>query len=64
MVSAVFGVILSALGLWGVFRWSAELVQFLKGMFPISLVFAGVIAIVAGISSFSTKTPPGAKKKL
>jgi hypothetical protein len=62
MLSAIFGLGAVALGLWGMWLWSVDLIHFLKGVLPISLFFAGIIAIIAGLSNLSSKTPPGSKK--
>jgi hypothetical protein len=63
MLSAIFGLGAVALGLWGMWTWSVDLIHFLKGLLPISLFFAGIIAIIAGLSSLSPKTPPDSKKR-
>jgi hypothetical protein len=58
VLSAVFGFIAILLGLWGVQSWSGDLWHFLKGIVPVSLVFAGLIAIIAGLAP---KAPPSKK---
>jgi len=62
MLSTFFGIAAIVLGLWGVSAWTTELLSFLKGMIPISLVFAGIIALIAGLSRLNTPHPAGAKK--
>ena len=51
MVSVLFGLFAIGLGLIGMFSWPGDLVHFMKGMIPISLFLAGVIAVIAGLSS-------------
>jgi hypothetical protein len=64
MLSALFGLITILLGLYGMWRWHAELLAFLKGIGPMSLVFAGIVALVAGLSRISpVKAPPSSKKE-
>jgi len=62
MLSLFFGLVAVVLGLWGSCLWTADLLHFLKGMFPISLFFAGIIAIIFGLARSSSRTPPGSKK--
>ena len=61
MLSTLFGVVAVLGGLWGMHLWFGDMVHFFKGMLPMSLFFAGIIAIIAGISS-SSKPPSGPKK--
>jgi hypothetical protein len=63
MLSAIFGLGAVVLGLWGMYTWGLDLIHFLKGMIPISMFFAGIIAIIAGFSSLSSKRPPSGSKK-
>ena len=63
MLSAIFGLGAVFLGLWGMHIWGVDVINFLKGMIPISLFFAGIIAIIAGFSNLSTKRPPSGSKK-
>ena len=63
MLSAIFGLGAVVLGLWGMWTWGTDLVHFIKGMLPISLCFAGIIAIIAGLSNLSPKNPPPGPKK-
>ncbi len=60
MLSSLFGVLAILGGLWGMKTWFGDLVHFLKGSVPLSLLFAGIIAVIAGLSSH--KPPPGSKK--
>lgn len=55
MVSIAFGVLAVLAGLYGMKIWSSETLHFLKGLLPISLFFAGLIAIIAGASRSSTR---------
>ena len=63
MLSALFGLAAILLGLWGMWIWGIDLIHFLKGMIPISLFFAGLIAVIAGLSNLSPKNPPPGSKK-
>ena len=63
MLSAFFGVVAAALGFWGVWIWRHEFVQFLKGMVPISLFMAGILALIIGLASVLTKPHPMLRKK-
>jgi len=62
MLSFLFGLIAVLLGALGMRMWNAEWVSFLKGMIPMSLFFAGLIAIIAGFASLTSKPPHGPKK--
>jgi hypothetical protein len=46
----VIGIIVVILGLAGLIRWSHPFIMILKGSIPIMLVFAGAIAVIAGLS--------------
>jgi len=63
MLSLLFGLLAVAGGLWGMRHWFREMIYFLKGMVPISLFFAGFIAIIAGLSRSNSKQPPAGSKK-
>jgi hypothetical protein len=60
MVSILFGILAVLGGLWGICNWSGDLIHFLKGLVPISLFFAGIIAIITGMSGPSK---PSTSKK-
>ncbi|MBI2118749.1 MAG: hypothetical protein HYT97_03875 [Elusimicrobia bacterium] len=51
MMSIVLGLCSLLLGSWGVYFWFGNFIFLLKGLLPISFVCAGIIAILAGISS-------------
>ncbi len=55
MISLLFGLASAALGLSGLWIWRAEFLQFLKGVLPVSLLFAGVVAVLAGLSGVIAK---------
>jgi hypothetical protein len=64
MMTFFFGLVAMILGAWGAYIWHHDLLDFLKGFFPLSLFFAGVIAAVVGIASLSPShrlPPPGDK---
>jgi hypothetical protein len=54
-VSIIFGLGAMLLGIWGLMRWQTDFLRIVRGFLPISLVFAGIIAIWAGISSLHGK---------
>ena len=49
-LSVAIGAVIAILGLIGMARWWAAFILIVKGSVPIMLVFAGVIAVIAGIS--------------
>ena len=60
MLSILFGCVAILLGAWGMWWWRADLAAFFRGWVPISLFFAGIIAIIAGTAP---KAPPSIPKK-
>ncbi len=52
MMSLVLGILTAALGIYGLSSWSGDFVIFLKGLVFFGLIFAGLIAFLAGLSSF------------
>ncbi len=50
MVSVVVGVVLLALGIWGLSAWWWSVTEVLRGIVPILLIIFGPIALGAGIS--------------
>jgi hypothetical protein len=61
MLSILFGLIAVLAGLYGMRIWFPDLIHFFKGLLPVSLFFAGIVAIIAGMSG-SAKPPTGSKK--
>jgi hypothetical protein len=55
MLSTLFGIVSMTAGLWGMWIWRHEFVFFLKGFLPVSFVFAGLVAIIVGISSLKDR---------
>lgn len=55
MLSVLMGLTCSMLGLWGLWTWRLEFIFLLKALLPISLVFAGIVAIIAGLANRSRK---------
>ncbi len=49
------GLLATLFGLYGIFIWNKEFCFILKGLLPLSLLCAGIIAILAGIHSFKKK---------
>ena len=62
MISIIFGLLAIGLGLWGATAWHHELLFVFKGLFPLSLVLAGCVAVVMGIASRSTSRRPSSKE--
>jgi len=50
MPSIMFGLLAVALGLWGLSAWWWSVVELLRGVLPLALVFVGVLALAAGVS--------------
>jgi len=50
MLAAAMGLLCILAGLWGMWCWRADLLFLMKGLVPVSLVFAGIVAMVAGLS--------------
>ncbi len=48
------GLIAVLLGLWGMFHWAGEFLIIIKGLIPVSLVFAGIVALIVGLSAKSS----------
>lgn len=55
MLSALIGLIVSVLALWGMFVWWNDFLIVLRGLVPVSFVFGGIVAIVAGIAGWHEK---------
>lgn len=51
MIAIIFGLITIVLGGYGIYAWLSDFFVFLKGLIPISLIFGGLISVLAGISS-------------
>ncbi len=51
MIAIIFGAAAIAAGVYGIHHWSGYLVVFLKGTVPVSILCAGVVAVLAGLSS-------------
>ena len=47
-------------GIWGMIHWAADFTVVLKGLIPVSLVFAGLVAVIVGVSAKSAS--PSNKK--
>lgn len=57
MISFLFGMVSIALGVWGVLVWHGEFITVLKGLLPVSLFFAGIVAVISGLAGSSGKPP-------
>ncbi len=58
--SVIIGAVIVFIGILGLIRWMGPLVLIIKGTVPVLMVFAGVIAIIAGLSE--VKDEAAAKK--
>jgi len=61
VISALFGIIAMALGLWGTVVWRHEFLTMVRGLLPVSLFFAGLVAVITGLSGALAK--PSSKPK-
>jgi hypothetical protein len=52
MMSIVLGLLSIALGVSGVWHWWGDCASVLRGLLPLSFVCGGLVAVLAGISSF------------
>jgi len=50
MMSAFLGLGAILLGGWGVWMWRLQFFHFLQGFIPVSMVLAGLVALVIGLS--------------
>ncbi len=50
MMAVVLGAMTTALGVWGLWIWRVQFLIFARGALPISLIIAGVMAVVAGLA--------------
>ncbi len=70
VLSILVGLILIALGIWGVVAWTADVVLFIKAAVVIMLIIIGLGVLVFGISELRAgaeeppvvETPPAAEK--
>ncbi len=51
MLALIVGIIVAAIGIWGVKVWFPDFIMVLKGSIPALLVCGGLLAIIAGITS-------------
>jgi len=51
MLSIVFGLIAICLGLWGLITYWWYMVEVVIAVFPLFLIFSGVVAVMAGIKN-------------
>jgi len=49
-MSVIIGGIIALLGILGIARWWGAFLMVLKGSVPAMLIFAGIIAVIAGVS--------------
>lgn len=53
MMSIFWGFGAFLIGLLGLWHWHAEFWYLLKGLMPLSICFAGIVAVAAGLSSLT-----------
>jgi hypothetical protein len=51
MIAIIFGLMAMGLGIYGIYVWTPNFLLLLKTLIPAGLIFAGLIAFLAGISS-------------
>jgi hypothetical protein len=64
MTNLIVGLILLALGAWGVTAWWDEFGEVLRGLIPIVLLLVGFAAIGTGMKSRATATPESEEESL
>lgn len=57
-LSVVIGSIVALLGVWGLINWWDDFLLLLRGSVPVMLVFAGIIAVIAGLSEIKDEKAP------
>lgn len=55
MLSIVFGLIAICLGIWGLVSYWWYVVEVVIALFPLFLIFSGIIAVLAGIKNTGLK---------
>ena len=50
MIVACFGFVAMMLGAWGMWTWREAFIGFLQGFFPVSVFFAGLVALLMGLT--------------
>ena len=63
MLSLILGIVFTALGVLGLIHWFEAFKLVVKGGVPICLVFAGVLAIIIGISTLKESAQEQQAKK-
>lgn len=75
MINIVFGLVAICLGIWGLMTYSWYIVDVIIAIFPVVLLFLGIIALLAGIKNTGLRanltgkdnkpgaTEPATKKK-
>jgi hypothetical protein len=57
MLSALIGMAVAVVSLWGMWRWRVDLIAVVRGFFPLCFFLGGVVAVIAGISSLNRTEP-------
>jgi len=51
MPSIMVGLLAISLGLWGLSAWWWSVVELVRGVLPLALIFVGVLALAAGVAT-------------
>ena len=62
MLSVIVGLVVAVVSFIGMWRWRQDLGVLLRGLMPLCFFLAGIIAVVAGASSFHRPTNELLKK--
>ena len=59
----VVGVIVVVVGVIGLLRWWGDFAAILKGTIPAMMIFAGAIAVIAGLSEMKDESAAKSEEK-
>lgn len=62
-LSIIIGGIVALLGLWGLMGWWSDFILVLRGSVPVILIFAGIIAVIAGLSELRDESASKKEEK-
>jgi predicted membrane channel-forming protein YqfA (hemolysin III family) len=63
MTAVSVGIVFVLMGLFGLVVWLHEVLFVLKGFLPLVLCVSGIVALMAGVSTFGQKKSNAAEKK-
>ena len=55
MLSVIIGVIVVVISFFGLISWWQEFLFLCRGLMPISFLFGGIVAIIAGFTGWSQR---------